>query len=82
MLERQLGGYRLCQSAAENHPAFEHKEKMLSCHTTIFLTMFQNFEVYPDIDMFASARQHHLHRYCTDDTHDENAQGYNAFNFF
>ena len=78
--EQQLGRYRLCQAAAEPHPSFEQNEEVSLCHT-IFLAMCQNFEVYPEVDMFASARQHQLPRYYTADPHDQNAEGYNAFNF-
>ena len=80
MWERQLGRYRLCQSAAEPHPSFEHNEEVSLCHT-IFLAMCQNFDVHHGIDMFASARQHQLPRYYTADPNDHNAEGYNAFNF-
>ena len=44
--------------------------------------MCQKFDVYPEIDLFASARQHQLPSYCTADPHDHNAEGYNAFSFF
>ena len=45
------------------------------------MAICQNFEVYPEIDLFASAGQHQLARYCTADPADAHAEGYNAFNF-
>ena len=47
----------------------------------IFLEMCQNFGVQPEVDLFASRRQHQLPRYYSADHNDQNSEGYNAFNF-
>ena len=43
--------------------------------------MFQNVSVQPEVDLFASHRQHQLPRYYSVDSSDQYAEGYNAFNF-
>ena len=48
---------------------------------TIFLAMCQNFSVQPEVDLFASHRQHQLPRYHSVDQNNQYAEGYNAFNF-
>ena len=71
---------RLCRVANDPHPEFDSTEEVLLC-PTVFSAICQNFEVYPEIELFASAEQHQLARYCTVDPTDAQAEGYNAFNF-
>ena len=76
----QFACSRLCRVANDQHPEFDSTEEVLLC-PTVFSAICQNFEVYPEIDLFASAVQQQLARYCTADTTDAQAEGYNAFNF-
>ena len=75
-----FGSSRLCRIASDHHPAFDKIEEVSLC-PTVFIAICQNFEVYPEIDLFASAEQHHLARYCTADPADAQAEGYTAFHF-
>ena len=59
---------------------FDKVEEVSLC-PTVFMAICQTFEVYPEIDLFASKEQHHLARYCTADHADAQAEGYNDFNF-
>jgi len=77
-----LARYTLQQEACARHPSFEPKEEVMLC-PTIFLAMCQlrNFGIQPEVDLFASHRQHQLPRCYAADPNDQNAEGYNALNF-
>ena len=71
--------YTLQQDACAR-PSFEPNEEVMLCQT-IFLAMCQNFSVQPEVDIFASHRQHQLPRYYSADPNDQYEEGYNAFDF-
>ena len=75
-----FGRSRLCRIATDSHPDFDSAEKVLLC-PTVFAAICANFEISPDIDLFASVRQHQLPLYFTADPADRQAEGYNAFNY-
>jgi len=72
--------YILQQNACACHPSFEPSEDVMM-YPTIFLAMCKNSSVQPEVDLFASHRQHQLPRYYSVDPNDQYAEGYNAFNF-
>ena len=67
-----FGRSRLCRIASDHHPVLVEE---VSLCPTVFMEICQNFEVYPEIDLFASAEQHQLARYCTADPADAQAEG-------
>ena len=75
-----FGCSRLCRIASDPHPAFDSIEDVSLC-PTVFTAICQNIEVYLEIDLFASAGQHQLARYCTAYPTDAQEECYNAFNF-
>ena len=75
-----FGRSRLRRIASDTHPVFDSTDEVSLC-PTVFTAICQNVEVSPKIDLFASAGQHQLARYCTSDPTDAQAEGYNAFNF-
>ena len=70
----------MCQVSSDTHPVFDSAEEVSLC-PTVFAAICANFEISPDIDLFASVRQHQLPRYFTADPADRRAEGYNAFNY-
>jgi len=57
-----LVSYTLQQKACARHQYFNPNEAVMLC-LTILLGMCQNFEFHPEVGLFVSHRQHHIHRY-------------------
>ena len=72
--------YPIMKGEMAIHPLFNIKEDAMLCHA-VFLAICQNFDLVPQVDLFASRYHHQLPRYYTTNTGNPDDERYNAFNY-